>query len=87
MNKLIKLSILDKKLIYALEKDAREPLSKIAKTLNESKQKTYYRLKRLERMNIILGYNAIIDVSGLGYTTYRVYLNLKNMDESRRRKL
>jgi len=83
----IKLSQSDYKLLYALEKDARKSVSKIAKEIRESKQKTYYRIKRLEKLGLILGYYAIIDVSNLGYTTYRIYLNLKNVDNVRRKEI
>lgn len=72
---------LDKKeqrILYALEKNGRATVSELAKTAGISKQLASYKLKHLEKERIILGYHAIIDTARLGYTSYRVYVKLKN---------
>lgn len=74
----------DYKLLYALEKNARAPLSNIAKELKISKQKVQYRLKRLEQLGYLEGYYGIIDNSTLGYTTYRIYFNFRNVTDAKR---
>lgn len=77
----------DYKLLYALEKGARQPIAKIAKEIKISKQKTLYRMKRLEQLGYLLGYYAIVDVSTLGYTTYRIYFNFKDTDNAKRKEI
>lgn len=72
------LGIKDQQLIYELEKDARKPLSLIAKRLRISKQLLSYKIKQLEKKGIIQGYHAIIDTSRLGFTSYRVYLKYQH---------
>jgi DNA-binding Lrp family transcriptional regulator len=77
----------DYKLLYALEKNARSPLSNIAKELKISKQKVQYRQKRLEDLDYILGYYPIVDASTLGYTTYRIYFNFRNCNDKKRNEI
>ena len=68
----------DKKIIYDLDTDARRPLSKIARKLKVSKQAIDYRIKRLEKMGIIKGYHAVLDIGKLGYLDFRVFLIFYN---------
>ncbi len=60
---------LDKQLLHELSYNSRQPLTKLAKTLNTSKQVIQYRINNLN-LNTI----PIIDNSALGYTTYLVFL-------------
>lgn len=78
MSENIKLDLFDKRIIYELEKNCKITLSTLAKKLNLSKQRVSYKIKRLEENQIILGYSSIIDVSKLGYITFRVYLKFQN---------
>ncbi len=84
LNKHKNLDLKDRKIIFELEKNARVPLTKIAKTLKISKQLTGYKLKKLETSGIIEGYHAIIDTSRLGFTTYRVYLKFQNLTQHKK---
>jgi len=77
----------DYKLLYALEKNARAPITSIAKEIKVSKQKTFYRLKRLEQLEYILGYYPVVDASTLGYITYRNYFNLRNCNDKKRQEI
>jgi len=52
-------------------------LQQLSKKLRRSKQFTLYRIKKLEEENIITGYNAIVDMSKLGYFTFRVYFKFQ----------
>lgn len=79
------LDLREKKIIFELEKDARTPISKIAKKLKISKQLASYKLKKLEKSKIIEGYHAIIDTSRLGFTTYRVYLKFQNLNSVKKK--
>jgi len=82
-----KLDIIDQRLIYLLEKNARQAISVLAKSLKISKQVANYRLNRLEKNEYIFGYYPIIDTSKLGYTTYRIYLNFENANAVKRKEI
>ncbi len=69
----------DRKLLYELDKDASQGLSALSKKLRRSKQFILYRMKKLEAAKIITSYNAIIDMSKLGYFSFRVYLKFQQM--------
>ncbi len=69
----------DKQLLYQLDLDARQNNLTLAKKIGISKDSAGYRIRRLEKKGIIRGYLAIIDSSKLGYTHYRVFLNLIDM--------
>lgn len=83
----LKLDRRDLELLYCLDIDATSPSSAIAKRLRISKEAVLYRLKRLERLGVILSYNAVIDHSALGYPIgggFRIkfqYCNQKIEDE------
>jgi len=77
MNKKIKLNRKDWKILYELEKDARQSLQSISKKIGVSKQLVKYSLKKYEKNGIILAYTTLIDSSRIGYYTYRVYLKFK----------
>ena len=72
----VKLDLKDRKILYQLELNARQPSSKIAKKVGLSKEVVNYRIKRLESEEVIKGYYALIDLSKLGYLHFRVYLKL-----------
>lgn len=71
----------DKKIIYELDKNASLELNNLAHKLKRSKQFVLYRMQKLEEENIITGYHAIIDMSALGYFTFRVYIKLQQMTQ------
>ena len=69
----------DKRLLYELDKNAAASLSELSRKMRRSKQFILYRMGRLEKEGVIKGYNAIVDMSKLGYFTFRVYLKLQHM--------
>ena len=72
-----KIDLYDRKLLYELDKNSAISLAEISKKLRKSKQFIIYRMKQLEEANIITGYNAIIDMSKLGFFTFRVYFKFQ----------
>ena len=69
----MELDIKDKKILFELEKDARQSNSSIAKSVGLSKDAVGYRISKLEEKGVVRGYRTMIDVSKLGYTLYRIY--------------
>ena len=65
----------DIKILVELEKNSRQPLTKIAKHIHISKQSLNYRIKKLNE-KVITHYVAILDTQKLGYTFYNLFLQL-----------
>ena len=74
---------IDLKILFELDYNARIPLSTLAKNVSLSKQNTNYRLNRLIKEKIILGFVSLIDIHRLGYFTYRAYFRYKNVNAER----
>jgi Lrp/AsnC family leucine-responsive transcriptional regulator len=77
------LDIKDRKILSEIEMDARISLSSLGEKVGLSKQVVKYRLEKLEKENIIQGYNALIDLGKLGETIYIVYLKLMQISSSK----
>ena len=57
---------IDRKILEALQNDARTPLATIAKEVNLSGPAVAERLRKLEQTGVIRGYQAIVDHEKLG---------------------
>jgi Lrp/AsnC family transcriptional regulator for asnA, asnC and gidA len=69
-----KLDSIDFKILRELDLNARRPVSILSKKLGISRDVVNYRIKRLEDEKVILGFNAFVDSSKLGFKIFRVYL-------------
>lgn len=74
-----KLDKIDRRILYELDRDCRQPISNIAKSIKKSKQFVEYRTKKLEETGILKGYNTVLDLSKVGYIAMRVYLKFQNL--------
>ena len=81
------LDLKDRKLLLALDMDARAPDSSIAKIVGLSKQLTNYRIKRLEKQEIVLSYYPVIDHTQLGLQLYRIALKLENLTKEKEQEM
>ena len=81
------LDIKDKKLLLALDMDARKPDSAIAKIVGLSKQLTNYRIKRLEKQDIILSYYPVVDHTKLGLQLYRIAIKFENTTKEKEQEI
>jgi len=82
-----KIDLKDRKIIYELCLNARQNSSNIAKKVGLSPQLVDYRIKRLEKLNIIKGYYTCIDISKIGYSAFKVYIKLQNLDEEKEKEM
>ena len=71
----------DQRILYELDKDSSISLKDLAKKVGRTKQFVHFRIKNLEKEKIIEGYHAIVDMSKLGYFTFRLYFDLQNFIE------
>lgn len=76
---IVELDSKDKQIMYQLDVNARQPVSAIAKKVRLSREVVSYRIKNLERMGIIEGYYAAIDIVKLGYMYCRVLIKYENI--------
>ena len=72
-----KLDAKDKKILFNLDKNARQSLSSIAKATNLSKEVVNYRIKNLMKNDIIRGFNTVVDISKLGYNVFRIFIKYR----------
>jgi len=74
VNPVVQLDKTDRALLRMLQEDSRIPLQKVAAKLRIPKSTIHYRIRRLERENLIQGYYAKLDTSKLGYDYLAVVL-------------
>lgn len=74
---MLRLDKFDLRIIYELDKESKISLTSLAKKIGRSKQFVLHRIKNLENDGVIKGYTAIVDMSKLGYFTFRVYFKMK----------
>lgn len=73
-----KLDLKDKKILYELDKNARQSNSEIAKKVRLNKNTVSYKINRLEKEGVIINYYTVIDNAKLGYFSFRVYIKFFN---------
>jgi len=82
----VELDDLDKKVMFILFSNSRSTLVNIAKTAGVSVDVARHRIKKLEKLGVLVSSRAIIDFSKLGYDLYYSLLSFKVFtkdDESR----
>ena len=77
----VKLDLKDRKILAELDFNARQPISKIAKNVNMSKEVVLYRIKKLENTRIIKQYYVIINASKLGYYYCRLLVKFQSISK------
>jgi Lrp/AsnC family leucine-responsive transcriptional regulator len=78
---------LDLKLILELEKDSRQSLSKISKTLKTSQQVISYRLKKLKDQKFITKFGCLVNYFKLGYKNYKIFIKLKIINSKKEKQI
>ncbi|MFQ5474210.1 MAG: winged helix-turn-helix transcriptional regulator, partial [Candidatus Nanoarchaeia archaeon] len=74
-----KLDLKDKKILEALDINARYFISDIAKKVKLNKEVVKYRIHNLEKKGVIKGYNTVINYSKLGLKVVHARLNLMDV--------
>src|SRR3989344_6498117 len=82
-----RIDLKDKRILAMLDKNSRMPLTEIAKKVGLNKDVVRYRIEKLEKEKVILGYYTLIDTHKLGYLTIRIYFELIDMNEETEKKL
>ncbi len=84
---MVKLDLLDRKIIYELDLNARQPASKIAKRLKVAKETVNFRIKRLLKNDVIKGFYAMIDTSLINRFFFKIFIKFKEIHPDRRKKI
>jgi DNA-binding Lrp family transcriptional regulator len=74
----VKIDIINKKILYLLQKDARITYKEIAKEIKRSETTIRDRIKAMEKIGIIQGYTALIDKTALGLNFFAIILGNPN---------
>ena len=72
------MDLLDRQIFHVLSKNARYSESTIAKALGVKREIINYRIKRMEKKDIIHGYLTLIDSQKLGFRMHMVYIKMKH---------
>lgn len=73
----------DKKILSLLDQNSRVSVSELSRKLSLSKDGINYRLKKLQKENIITRYFAEVDISKLGLIAGKVTLQFQNVDKEK----
>lgn len=71
---------INRRILFELLQDCRQPLSKLAKILRLPKQTVDYHIQKLENSGIIKKYTININYPKLGFSRHSIYLDLKTID-------
>jgi len=74
----MKLDKKDLQILNILDWNSRMPITQMAKKVKLNKDVVRYRIKNLEEKGIISGYYTLVNISKLGYLTFRLYFDLKD---------
>ena len=84
---MLELDALDKKLMWALDLDARAPATRLARQLKQNKETINFRIKRLLARGILKGFYTAFNTSKLGWVYYKLYLKFANTTPEREREI
>ena len=87
MTKKPKIDDIDKKIISEIANNSRISSVEIGNKLNMTSSAITYRIKNLEKMNVILGFRTIIDVLKLEKQFYYISFNLNNLNKENKQKV
>lgn len=84
ISKPIELDETDKKVLAAIQNDARASTVDLARAIGETERIVRYRIKKLEQAEVILGYRSFLDLPALGYRYYKIHAKLRGQYEKRK---
>ena len=80
----IELDVKDKKILSLLCHNARTPLSEIARVSGLSRQTIEYRIRQMEKNELIAGSRTVVQVTKLGYSSYHFFLSIGSQDSEKK---
>lgn len=83
----IKIDLLDRKILYELDIDSRQPITMLAKKLKKDRNVIEYRIKKLQEDGVIKNFVTLLDAGKLGLTVWNVYIEFQNLTPEVERKI
>ena len=77
----------DRAILYELDRDARSPLSRIAKKVHLSREAVLYRLRGYLRQGTLRGFLSVIDMGQFGFSHHKVFVRLHNIGKEKETQL
>ena len=77
------LDAIDRKILYELDKNSRASCSQIAKATRIKQETARYRINYLLKAGVIQKFLTILNTKKLGYSYYKIYLNLQKINEEK----
>ena len=87
LSKNIKIDAKDRKILTLLSKDARMPLTQMAKKVRLSRDSIDYRIKRLQEKGVILKFFPNLNYAKLGYYVFHVFFLLDEDDSEKQKRM
>lgn len=84
---MVKIDTKDRRILTELDMDARMPFTQLAKKVGLSRQVVEYRIKRMQKEEIIFGALAIFDSVVAGFNWYRVLVRLLKVNKEEKDRL
>lgn len=84
---MVKLDLIDKKILVQLDKNSRQSNNKIAKKLKISRERVDYRIKRLLDKKIIKKFPTIINPTKFGYSMHKLYFQFQNLSSKKEKEI
>ncbi len=83
----IKLDLINRKILNQLDINCRQSDAKIGKKTRLSKQVVNYRIKKLIEKQIIVSFFPHINISKLGFSAHKVYLQFKSLTKEKEKEM
>ncbi len=83
----LKLDNIDIKLLSELDKNAKTPITQLAKKLRVSREIVKYRLKRLIDTRVIKSFTTMVNPAKFGYIIYKLYIKFQNLIDTKEKEL
>jgi DNA-binding Lrp family transcriptional regulator len=77
MEETYKIDLKDRKILYELDLNCRQSLTRVGKKVGLKKDVVSYRIKNLQDAGVIINYFTDIDTFRLGYNVFRIYINFQ----------
>ncbi|OIO65764.1 hypothetical protein AUJ68_02190 [Candidatus Woesearchaeota archaeon CG1_02_57_44] len=83
----ISLDLKDRKILYELDVNARQPNAEIAGKVGVSKQVVGFRITRMLKERLLTTFYSVIDISKLSFTVHKNFLRLQNLERGKEKEL
>jgi len=84
---MLKIDLIDKKILSELDKNSHQTNSSIAKKIKISRERVEYRIKKLIDLKVIKKFPTIINPTKFGYSMHKLYFQFQNLTPSKEKEI